>query len=180
MSSSSVAGCEPDKLWRKMWRLLPKLPDRASNIVNHVKPVLDKLLFWHRRMGSAANRQADFQRGVIAYEKCQYMTALVIWKEGALGGDGEAAYRIAQLYAHGEGVIRSIPDAVKWYERAAEAGHGEAQFQLGSIYACGATVAVNGAENWFKSASRRDGKAAQRNVGVLFSNGLTIEQDLET
>ena len=35
-------------------------------------------------------------------------------------------YRIGLLYARGEGVVRSMPDAVAWYKRAAEAGHAEA------------------------------------------------------
>ena len=62
------------------------------------------------------------------------------WKQAGAQGHAEANYRIGQLYARGEGVIRSIPDAVVWYKRAAEANHAEAQFQLGTIY-------VNGAES---------------------------------
>ena len=38
------------------------------------------------------------------------------------------------LYARGEGVIHSLPDAVVWYRQAAEAQLIEAQFQLGLIY----------------------------------------------
>ncbi len=94
-------------------------------------------------------------------------------------GDPEALYRIGLLYARGEGVVQSIPDAVVWYTRAAEAGHVDAQFQLGAIYLNGATSGQNGANNWFKSAAQRNGEAAQQNLDVLFPNGIVVEKDIE-
>ena len=116
-----------------------------------------------------------FSRGVAACEEKQYVKALAAWKKA---DNAEAHYRIGQLYAQGQGVVRSIPDAVAWYKRAAEAGHVEAQFRLGSIYANGAGAAPGGPDSWFKSASQRDGEAAQRNLDTLFPNGIAVEKDL--
>ena len=75
------------------------------------------------------------------------------WRRAGAKGHGEANFRIGQLYARGEGVIRSIPDAVVWYKRAAATNHSEAQFQLGTIYVNGAASGAAGVDNWFKSAS---------------------------
>ena len=54
--------------------------------------------------------------------------------EAETTGEAEAAYRIGLLYVKGEGVVRSVPDAAIWYERAARLGNVEAQFQLGLIF----------------------------------------------
>lgn len=119
------------------------------------------------------------RRGLIAHEKRQYFRALMAWKRASELGDAEALYRVGLLYARGEGVVQSIPDAVAWYTRAALAGHVDAQFQLGAIYLNGSTFGQNGANNWFKSAKQRNCEAAQENLDVLFPNGVVIEKDLE-
>ena len=59
-----------------------------------------------------------FQRGLAAHEKREYFKAIDAWKRAAEQGDVEAQYRIGLLYARGEGVIQSIPDAVIWFKRA--------------------------------------------------------------
>ena len=56
------------------------------------------------------------------------------WKQASAHGHADAQYRIGLLYARGEGVVRSMSDAVAWYKRAAEAGHADARYQLGLIY----------------------------------------------
>ena len=83
------------------------------------------------RPGHSKNQAVDwFASGVAAHEKQRYLNAMEAWRQASAQGEIEADYRIAQLYARGEGVVRSVPDAVSWYKRAAEAGHIEAQFQL--------------------------------------------------
>src|SRR5690349_21006717 len=72
-------------------------------------------------------------RGVVAHNKRQFLQALEAWKHASEQGDAEASYRIGLLYTKGEGVVRSVPDAAVWYNRAAEAGHVEAQYHLGRI-----------------------------------------------
>ena len=43
----------------------------------------------------------------------------------------------------------------------------------------GARPGRSGPDNWFKSASQRDGEAAQRNLNTLFPNGIAVEKDLD-
>ena len=112
-----------------------------------------------------------FQQGLVAHERREYFNAIDAWKRASEQGHAEAQYRIGLLYARGEGVIQSIPDAVIWFTRAADASHVEAQFQLGRIYLNGATPGL-GADNWFKSAIQRSSEIAQKNLDTLFPNGI--------
>ena len=125
------------------------------------------------------NPSQMYQCGIVEYEKGQYVKALSAWKRAAGAGSSEADFRIGLLYARGEGVVRSIPDAVIWYERAANKGHVEAQYRLGTIYFDGAKPGPSSASQWFESASQRDGEAARRTLNALFPNGITVEQNLE-
>ncbi len=54
--------------------------------------------------------------------------------EDATAGDREAQYTLAHLYYKGlGGVDRSIPDAITWFRRAAEAGHVDSMYDLAMI-----------------------------------------------
>eukprot|EP00982_Pelagococcus_subviridis_P000187 1505-Pelagococcus_subviridis.AAC.1 len=58
--------------------------------------------------------------GVIHHEKGQHEEAFKWVMKAAAQGCIQAEYIIGQLYAHGEGVEKNIPEAVKWYTKAAE------------------------------------------------------------
>jgi TPR repeat protein len=117
-----------------------------------------------------------FACGVAAYQKQRYLKALEAWKRASAQGDTESYYRIGLLYARGEGVVPSLPDAVTWYRRAAEAGHTEAQYQLGLIYLNGSKGGVG--DHWLKAASLQNSEAAQRTLNMLFPNGISVGRDL--
>ena len=52
-------------------------------------------------------------------------------------------YNLGAFYAVGRGVRKSIPKALEWYERAAEAGNPSALVGLAAIYATGDDVEVD-------------------------------------
>jgi uncharacterized protein len=120
-----------------------------------------------------------FVRGVTAHGRHRYLKALEAWKRGSALGDAESDYRIGLLYARGEGVVRSAPDAVTWYRRAAEAGHADAQLQLGLIYLHGANCGAVGLDNWFTAASQQNSDVAQQTLDMLFPRGITVEKNLD-
>jgi len=62
---------------------------------------------------------------------------------------------LGTCYAHGTGVAADAREAVKWFTRAAEAGHASAQINLGSCYANGSGVArdLAAARTWFSRAA---------------------------
>ena len=96
-------------------------------------------------------------------------------------GHAEAQYRLGLLYARGEGMLQSLPDAVAWYQRAAEQGQAEAQFQLGLIHLNGVKAASGpySPENWLRAATHRDRTATQETFDLLFPNGVEVTADAE-
>ena len=147
---------------------LPKFLQRTTGCRGPVDSVTDATL---RRW---------FQRGVAAYEKRQYFKALAAWKQASAQGNAEAHFRIGQLYARGEGVVQSIPDAVVWYKRAAEAWPRRS-----------AISARHDLSEWRKAGTQRTRQLVQiglaarqrgratRNLHALFPNGIAVEKDLE-
>ena len=76
----------------------------------------------------------DFQKGVNAYEKGDYATALKEWTPFADQGHAKAQYNLGVAYANGEGVFQDYKTAVKWYILSAEQGNAKAQYNLGIMY----------------------------------------------
>ena len=81
--------------------------------------------------------KGDFQKGMDAYEKKDYATALREWKPLAEQGDAPAQYNLGMMYHKGQGVPQDYKTAVKWYRLAAEQGNASAQGNLGAMYAFG-------------------------------------------
>jgi TPR repeat protein len=52
----------------------------------------------------------------------------------ALAGDREAQFNLGLAYALGMRVAKNYPEAVRWYRRAANAGHVKAQVNLATCY----------------------------------------------
>ena len=76
---------------------------------------------------------ADFQKGLDAYERDDYATALKEWTPLAKQGDAYAQFNLGWMYERGLGVPQVYNTAVKWYTLAAEQGHVYAQFVLGGM-----------------------------------------------
>ena len=82
-------------------------------------------------LGSAGvSWSADFQKGVDAYKRGDYATALREWKPLAEQGDADAQTLLGVMYRKGLGVPQDDKTAVKWYKLAAEQGYATAQFIL--------------------------------------------------
>ena len=76
---------------------------------------------------------------------------MVIWKAWAAQGNVDAAYNLAVIHQHGDGVSQDYAKAMQWYRVAAEKGDKASQFQIGLMYQIGQGVEVNAAEahRWF-------------------------------
>jgi len=61
----------------------------------------------------------------------------------AAAGDVIAEYKLGEAYRLGAGLEKNIPQAFKWYARAAEQGHSGAQYKLGLIYQTGEGIKQN-------------------------------------
>ena len=76
----------------------------------------------------------DFQEGMEAYQRNDYVATLREWRPLAEQGDALAQYNLGAMYNIGRGVAEDHAEALKWFRRAAKQGFAEAQFVLGNIY----------------------------------------------
>ena len=82
-------------------------------------------------LGSAGEgRSGDLNKGVDAYDKGDYATALREFEPLAERGDASAQYNLGMMYTIGRGVPQGDKTAAKWYRLAAEQGRPDAKERL--------------------------------------------------
>lgn len=86
---------------------------------------------------------ADFQKGLSAYERRDYATALREWEPFADAGDADAQAALGEMYRKGNGVRQNYKTAAWWFRLAAEQGNTGAQVKLGNMYSSGNGVALD-------------------------------------
>ena len=96
-------------------------------------------------------------------------------------GDAQAQYELASRYENGDGVRKSIDDALKWYRKAAENGHAGAQVDLGWFYQNGQYTEkdVKQAVDWYAKAANQGNSQAQLNLAVLYDEGIDLPENNE-
>jgi hypothetical protein len=122
---------------------------------------------------------ADLQKGLDAYNRGDYATALQEFTPLAEQGDNAAQNNLGVMYDHGRGVPQNYQTAVKWYTLAAEQGRASAQNNLGLMYYNGEGVPQNHktAFKWFTLAAEQGVAVAQTNLGVMYYDGQGVLQD---
>lgn len=88
-------------------------------------------------------------------------------------------FRLGDLNYMGQGLPVNIPQAITWYERAAQAGNGEAMYNLGAIYQMGNEAVPKDAEKaveWYTKAAESGVREAMYNLGVMYYTGTDIEK----
>lgn len=77
--------------------------------------------------------------------------AVSIWKKWAQQGDADAAYNLALIHQHADGVRYDPVEAARWYRQAAEQGDKVSQIQLGLMYQNGEGMPADQAQahEWF-------------------------------
>ena len=97
-------------------------------------------LFTFAALVLAVPALADFQTGLDAYKKGDYVGAAKEWRPMAEAGDPVAQYNMGLLYLDGQGVPQSPAEAANWFRRAAEQDYTQAQHNLGAMYGSGQGV----------------------------------------
>ena len=122
---------------------------------------------------------ADFQKGMDAFDKEDYATALRELKPLAEQGYALAQNNLGVMYEKGQGVSQNYKTAVKWYTLAAEQGYPFAQSNLGQNYDKGEGVSQNykTAVKWYTLAAEQGYALAQFNLGVMYDKGEGVIQD---
>ena len=121
----------------------------------------------------------EFMSGVADYNKRNYTSALEHFRIAAINGHKGAQYKLGQMYAEGDGVVKNYDDALYWYKKAAERGDLDAQYALGNMYAKGEGVKKDlaAAARWFTSAANQGNADAQYTLGVMYLNGDGVTRD---
>ena len=110
-------------------------------------------------LANAAEPQCDVELRDAAQLHYAHKTAaaIVIWKKWAQQGNADAAYNLALIHQHADGVAYDPAAAVRWYRVAADLGDKVSQVQLGLMYQNGEGVPADEAKahEWF-TKSRQD------------------------
>jgi TPR repeat protein len=99
----------------------------------------------------------------------------------ALAGDPRAQLLLGIAFEFGQGVERSLDEAMRWYHLAADRGDAEAQTNLAYLYETGG----NGPENpeeaakWYLRAAVSGFARAKFNLGTLYLRGIGVERSDE-
>ena len=83
----------------------------------------------------------------------------------------EAQFKVAELYATGNGTAVDLSAAHKWYRRSAELGNVQAQLVVGDFYlrGIGIPTSVANAATWYERAAVQDSMQAQANLGDILT-----------
>ncbi len=108
-------------------------------------------LLWLSAPASASNGDQEMQQAARLHRAGDTAAAVMIWTRWANKGDPNAAYNLAVIHQHGDGVARNLGEALRWYRRAADAGDKAAQLQIGLMYQNGEGVKMDAVEahRWF-------------------------------
>lgn len=101
--------------------------------------------------------------------------------EKATSGNADAQFDLGVMYAHGDGVEKNLPEAIKWYRKAAEQGDAYAQCNLGILYYRGLGVAKDPVEavRLLNMAAEKGIAAAQLNLGIAHRDGFEgVKKDM--
>ena len=124
-----------------------KNPELAQKYFSAAEPGLLKL---------AEQDDTDAQLAVAYLKNSNYWLerAMSNFRAAAARGDAYSKVKIGSFYQH---VKKDLPEALKWYRRAAEQGHPEAAFFVGVRYAKGMGVKPDADEalKWFHIAADR-------------------------
>lgn len=79
----------------------------------------------------------QFGRGIAAYSRKDFITAMMIFEPLGNGGEGGASWRMGEMYAKGLGVEKNVELAEQWYRKAVAQGFLPAQKSLESLKGSG-------------------------------------------
>jgi uncharacterized protein len=79
---------------------------------------------------ASALHAADLTGAEKAVRTRDYAKAFVLYQQGAIAGDAEAQYQLANLYQLGKGTSKNDEKAMQWMQKSAATGHAAAQYGI--------------------------------------------------
>ena len=123
--------------------------------------------------------EADTLKGLQAYERGDYETALSELEKSAKAGDAQAYFNLGIFYSEGKAVPKDQEQAVAMYKRGAEKGSVLAAFNLGQAYRKGEGIVLDYREEarWYEFAAKRGDYRAGNELGILYVEGKGVRAD---
>lgn len=100
---------------------------------------------------AAGGVDEDFREAAKLHRNGETARAVAIWLSWAAKGEVDAAYNLAVIHQHDDGVPVDYAKALHWYRQAAERGDTASQLQIGLMYQTGQGVKADAAaaQHWF-------------------------------
>ncbi len=125
-----------------------------------------------------------YEQAGVRFKSGDHAGAARILLGAAQAGNAQAQFRLAVMYAQGDGVARDFKTATAWYARAAAQGDPESQTELGYSYEDGQEIAENwdlafrlweasASQGWMKGEFAL-GRAYEFGIGVPQNRGQAI------
>ncbi len=110
-----------------------------------------------------------FYRGLSAYERQDFTTALSIFTSLVKQGDPMLQLYIGSMYERGEGVAEDAAEAARWYRLAADQGYVDAQLNLAEMYFNGIGVARDHVQayKWWSLAAAQGDDSARESLALV-------------
>lgn len=160
-------------------------PDRNDSGVNELLELIPRHLL-ATAIGAAllvapSAAIADWNAGVSAYLRGDYLAAYREFKPLAEQGFAPAENFVGVLLEHGQGVQQNTGEALHWYQAAAAQGHDKAAYNLGVIYETGrggVPVDFSQAVRWYRISADAGYPPGQTNLGYLYETGEGLPKDV--
>ena len=126
----------------------------------------------------------DFQKGFVAAQSGDYVTALQEWRPFAEQGNAQAQHNLGFLYDNGLGVLQDHAEAAKWYRLAAEQGVAQAHKAVGILYEYGAGVLQDTVRThmWYNIAAanghKKSGEWRDERAGLMTLADISNAQSM--
>ena len=123
---------------------------------------------------------APFNLGMIAYQKKDYTTAIMLWHPLAMEGNPEAQLMLGNLYMREEGIYKDPSRGLSWYQKAISQGDVKTSRSLGLMYLYGDDIKKNSSQaiNLLLKAARLGDVQSQYQLGNIYQDGKVISANL--
>jgi hypothetical protein len=128
---------------------------------------------------SATTWADDYEDGLAAFNKKNYLQAVQKFKSAVMKGNADAQTYLGHMYEIGLGVTQDFAEAFRLYTMAAVQGQPYGQNNLASMYLKGQGITQDYAEalRLYKLAAEQGLADAQFRLGAMYANGQGTKQD---
>lgn len=130
---------------------------------------------------TAMPAQADFRRGLEAFQAGNHAEAARFWRGSAEAGEPASQRNLGLLYLNGLGVEKDAVRAAQWFRLAAEQSFAPAAANLAVLYLQGQGVPADQdkAAEYMRIAAEGGLAESQYNLGLFYERGIGVEKDAD-